>query len=177
MPILRICKNCNKEFKPYIYIHEKRIPLYRRKYCFECSPYESIGKNRFISKTRNTLDGKRQCLTCMEFKDLEEFSPTNKRGNLNSYCKSCAARKRKTTTQKFKEQCAEYKGGKCEKCGYNKCIAALEFHHRDPREKEFQVSYKNHKRFDEVIKAELDKCDCLCSNCHKETHYLLENKL
>jgi hypothetical protein len=30
----------------------------------------------------------------------------------------------------------EYKGGKCECCGYDKCIAALEFHHLDPTTKE-----------------------------------------
>lgn len=30
-------------------------------------------------------------------------------------------------------------GGKCEKCGYNKCLDALEFHHKDPSQKEFQI--------------------------------------
>ena len=29
------------------------------------------------------------------------------------------------------------KGGKCEKCGYDVNIAALEFHHLNPEEKEF----------------------------------------
>ena len=26
----------------------------------------------------------------------------------------------------------DYKGGKCERCGYDKNISALEFHHLDP---------------------------------------------
>ena len=29
-----------------------------------------------------------------------------------------------------------YKGGKCQKCGYDKCIGALDFHHLDPNVKE-----------------------------------------
>ena len=33
--------------------------------------------------------------------------------------------------KKNKAAAAEYKGGKCERCGYNKCIEALEFHHVD----------------------------------------------
>ncbi|MEY4334993.1 MAG: phage FelixO1, partial [Bacteroidota bacterium] len=35
---------------------------------------------------------------------------------------------RKRTKQKL----VEHKGGCCEICGYNKCIEALEFHHKDP---------------------------------------------
>jgi hypothetical protein len=33
-----------------------------------------------------------------------------------------------------------YKGGKCQCCGYNKYIGALEFHHVDPEQKDFGVS-------------------------------------
>lgn len=29
------------------------------------------------------------------------------------------------------------RGGKCEHCGYNKNLAVLEFHHKNPEEKEF----------------------------------------
>lgn len=64
----------------------------------------------------------------------------------------------------------EYKGGKCLKCGYNTCPAALEFHHRDPSQKEFVWSTMRNKKWKDVLK-ELDKCDLLCSNCHKEEHF------
>jgi hypothetical protein len=67
-----------------------------------------------------------------------------------------------------KQKAVEYKGGKCEKCGYDKSLAALVFHHRDPKEKDFRISEKNRKW--EQIEAELDKCDLLCSNCHHEEH-------
>lgn len=73
-----------------------------------------------------------------------------------------------------KKELVEYKGGKCEKCGYNKCITALEFHHLDPTKKDFQISGKNYKI--ERLKEEVDKCILVCSNCHREIHELIDIK-
>ena len=36
----------------------------------------------------------------------------------------------------------ELKGGKCEMCGYDKNISALEFHHIDSSQKEFQLDIR-----------------------------------
>ena len=70
--------------------------------------------------------------------------------------------------RKMKQMLMEEKGGACEKCGYNKCVAALEFHHLDPLAKEGGIigttaSYIRQK-------AEADKCILLCANCHREVH-------
>lgn len=62
----------------------------------------------------------------------------------------------------------EYKGGKCEICGYNKNIAALEFHHLDPSQKEFGLTGNTYSL--ERQKAEADKCILVCANCHREIH-------
>ena len=35
--------------------------------------------------------------------------------------------------KKLKQQAVKYLGGKCICCGYNKCIAALEFHHKSDK--------------------------------------------
>ena len=66
----------------------------------------------------------------------------------------------------------EYKGGKCVKCGYNKCNAALDFHHLDPTQKEFNLGSHGHTRSWERMKVELDKCILLCANCHREIHQI-----
>ena len=62
-----------------------------------------------------------------------------------------------------------YKGGKCERCGYNKCNRALEFHHLDPTQKDFGISKHINRNIND-LKAEVDKCILLCSNCHAEVH-------
>lgn len=65
----------------------------------------------------------------------------------------------------------EYKGGKCEKCGYDKpCPSAYDFHHKDPATKEFGIGAGGVTLSFEKLKAEADKCQLLCRNCHAETH-------
>lgn len=62
-----------------------------------------------------------------------------------------------------------YKGGKCASCGYSKSFAALEFHHENPKEKDFTLS-KNPNVSWVKMKKEIDKCKLLCANCHREEH-------
>ncbi len=71
---------------------------------------------------------------------------------------------------KLRIMAREYKGGRCEICGYNKCSRALSFHHLDPKQKIFGVSDKGLTRSWEKTKAEIDKCILLCANCHMEVH-------
>ena len=64
----------------------------------------------------------------------------------------------------------EYKGGRCQVCGYDRCIEALEFHHLDPTQKDFGISHRGYTRSWEKVKEEVDKCILLCANCHREVH-------
>lgn len=73
--------------------------------------------------------------------------------------------------RKLKEMAVAYKGGKCEICGYNKCLGAMDFHHLDPDKKDFSISRAGHIRSWAITKIEIDKCILLCRNCHSETHY------
>ena len=68
-----------------------------------------------------------------------------------------------------KQKAVAYLGGKCIKCGYNKCLAALHFHHTDPAKKDWKPSRLMSYRW-ELVKEELDKCELLCANCHMEMH-------
>ena len=64
----------------------------------------------------------------------------------------------------------DYKGGKCQICGYDKdCPNAYDFHHRDPKTKSFGIGGATSRKFDK-LKEEADKCDLLCRRCHAETH-------
>lgn len=67
----------------------------------------------------------------------------------------------------LKEQAIAHLGGKCQKCGYDACPAAFDFHHLDDREKDFDISSKQSWA---TLLPELDKCILLCANCHREAH-------
>ena len=90
----------------------------------------------------------------------------------NSYmCSKCATARVSKRRKKLKLLAVEYKGGKCECCGYDKFIGALEFHHREPEQKEFSIAKSGHTRSWDKLKLEVDKCDLLCANnCHREKH-------
>ncbi len=92
------------------------------------------------------------------------------------YCTSCYRGRDILKSRNFKLQCVEYKGGKCESCGYNQCTAALDFHHVDPTQKDFNISNHTHTLFDKRITDELDKCKMYCANCHREEHHRLANE-
>jgi hypothetical protein len=90
-------------------------------------------------------------------------------------CAKCRSENVSKRRRKLKQTLVEYKGGKCEKCGYDKCVAALDFHHLDINEKQFNISKKGLTLSVEKMKKEVDKCILLCANCHRETHSRLDN--
>lgn len=73
--------------------------------------------------------------------------------------------------RRSKLRAVEYLGGKCSICGYNKCLAALHFHHIDPQTKKYSPSHVIGRWSFERVKEELDKCILVCSNCHAEIHF------
>ena len=96
------------------------------------------------------------------------------------YCYKCSgestrkdneSRKHQKTIlrRSMKLQAIKLMGGKCNICGYNKCIDALEFYHEDPDEKEFKLGSGNTMSWQDY-KAEASKCILACSNYHKEIH-------
>jgi hypothetical protein len=153
-----ICKKCNKIFPNKIIINGKQRKLNNRKYCFDCS---SFGK--YNSKTiLKELEG--NSLICMDCG--KTYFLNRSFGHRRNKCGSCRTYEQR---QKRKKMSVDYLEGKCVKCGYNKCLAALSFHHRDENEKEFGLSGNLALSWIKV-KKELDKCKLLCANCHAELH-------
>jgi len=85
-------------------------------------------------------------------------------------CTKCRMEAVQRRRDKLKEKAIAYKGGKCVQCGYFKCSAALEFHHKDKNRKDYGISHSGYTRSWDKVKKELDKCILLCSNCHREIH-------
>lgn len=63
-------------------------------------------------------------------------------------------------------------GGKCSICGYDRCIAALEFHHIDKETKSYAIGQKGTCHNLERDIEEVKKCALVCANCHREIEYL-----
>ncbi len=89
-------------------------------------------------------------------------------------CKKCEYLYSRKYLENIKLKAIKYGGGECQKCGYDKCWRALHFHHIDPSQKEFGIfesrpGFKKVREWDK-LKAEINKCILLCSNCHAELH-------
>lgn len=76
--------------------------------------------------------------------------------------------------QKKKQRLVNVLGGKCCICGYDKCLSALQFHHKNPEEKDFTISHNTHIAFEKAL-DEIKKCILVCANCHREIHAGLIN--
>lgn len=85
-------------------------------------------------------------------------------------CSSCYGGRHRFA---LKARMVEYMGGGCQVCGFNRSLAALDFHHIDPTEKHFNFGSKHTIAIGD-LETELKKCVCLCSNCHRELHEALE---
>lgn len=91
---------------------------------------------------------------------------TRRYSDRRKYMIAAVAKRRK----KIRQMALEYKGAKCEQCGYDRCREALEFHHRDLAMKDFSISSRGYTRSWARVKEELDKCILVCANCHREIH-------
>ena len=149
-----ICKWCNQEFEA-----SRRDT----KYCSRsCQAKASRARKANNIDIREKVCGK--CGKSFIVKD----NAFNRR-----YCYDCVPSTPKSGAQNrqiIKQWALEYKGSKCEKCGYNKCSEALEFQHKNPEEKDFNLSDRNLILDWQEIKKELDKCILVCANCHREIH-------
>lgn len=115
-----------------------------------------------------------KCLLCGS-----EFEVTHK-GVTRKFCYKCSpvysnkdkkslSNRQETFRKAMRDYGIEHLGGKCQRCGYDKCKSALAFHHKDPSKKElnFSSGFLGFEKF----KKELDKCILLCANCHAEIHW------
>ena len=95
-------------------------------------------------------------------------------------CKNCHQELHFIKNYEIKQDILKIAGEvKCKKCNYSsKHLSSLTFHHRDKKDKEFQISdfcnYKNNKFRKDYLKTEIEneikKCDILCMNCHSLEH-------
>lgn len=116
------------------------------------------------------------CTTCKKQKSIADFcSDKRRQDGKNPQCRRCQLDAKKVKRLINKAKAVEYGGGKCKYCGIvSNCLDIYDFHHKDPSKKEASLNRLVNSDWDSMVK-ELDKCDLLCSNCHKITHWKLRN--
>jgi transposase len=83
-------------------------------------------------------------------------------------CKRCRMERVSQRRRTVKSILVAEAGGACVLCGYDRCSAALHFHHVDPSSKRFHLSMQGVARSLASARAEMAKCMLLCANCHAE---------
>lgn len=126
------------------------------KYCSSACRNKASRQNRgLIGKT---------CLICGN-----KFSPLTQSANKRKACYNCIPDGETLTRGKYIDLIKrKMYGGRCIRCGYDKCTQALEFHHLDPTQKDTIIS-SDSITMEKAIE-ESKKCILICSNCHKEFH-------
>jgi hypothetical protein len=110
----------------------------------------------------------------MPIKDLDRRRAANRKIQTRHYRnnREYYRLKREKRTQEIQEWLLQYKT----KNGCCKCpethVACLDFHHRDPAEKEIALAKVARQGWGlKRVMKEVAKCDLLCSNCHRKEHW------
>jgi ferredoxin-like protein FixX len=124
------------------------------------------------------------CIDCNQELELNLFPYDKSRNRYLSVCKPCTSIRtqnyRKLNPKKWRKYdknrnenvksiINEWKEGGCVKCGETR-VWTLDAHHIDPSKKEYAIGDISHGP--NKVRLELDKCVVLCSNCHRDFHYL-----
>lgn len=140
----------------------------------KCIVCKNIIKDTMPEELKNynkPIRKRQKCYICSPYRDRHASKSPEEIAVFRAKRVEAVQRRR----DKLKLMAVDYKGGKCIKCGYNKCVNALEFHHLDDKTKDFAIGSKGYTRSWEAIKEELDKCVLLCANCYREEHFELTN--
>lgn len=167
---MKKCLKCNNDLPNLITINGKKHNISNRKFCLDCSPFKAHNTTNLLIHSLDENDIKK-CPMCQMEKPIDEFYKRREhtRKQFSAYCKICTNNMSIERQRNIKQKAIDYKGGCCQICGYNKHNGALEFHHKDPAKKDFNLGHAKMYSF-EKIKPELDKCILVCSNCHREIH-------
>ena len=157
---MRICKQCDQPFSLKVVITGRKKSLGHRLFCFDCHPF---GYRRGPPQVHETSLKITSCDICKQEKPLRDFYKTmgSKR------CKRCVNEQKRKRDIELKKRAIAYKGGRCHSCGYAQHHAAFVFHHIGKKE---MTGNEMRNSGWEKVRAELDKCQLLCGNCHHIVH-------
>ena len=132
------------------------------KICSKCKSEKPTTEFRWRNKSKGTLHS--QCKECEKIRDKIHYKESVLRRN--SVITTALNQKNRNT-----EIVDKARSCGCKKCGESR-FYVLDFLHRNPEEKANVIAHMIKSSSAENLIAELEKCDVLCANCHREFHYL-----
>lgn len=124
------------------------------------------------------------CKRCDQTLNISHFTKAKSRyDGVQSYCQECMKLYRKEhyvkNKQPYKDRARYYrkamrayvneiKNVPCMDCGISYNYWVMEFDHREPSQKENAVGYFVMQGTWDALKTEIEKCDVVCANCHRE---------
>lgn len=115
----------------------------------------------------------RVCEDCGLEGELHQFANAGKINGVQYYrykCIQCYSKFKQIRKDQQREKFTDFKKTlKCEECGLTD-HRVIEFHHKDPSQKDREVSVMIGWSWERIMK-EVEKCSFLCANCHRILHY------
>jgi predicted transcriptional regulator len=133
------------------------------------------GLKTTCKKYNKKIRENKYCPKCKKIKSINEFYKRTNRDSWGGYCKECSNNYHTERVRDVKIKMINYKGGQCVDCGLKLCdshYSVFDFHHIDSTTKDpnfSKIKYQNWNK----IKEEIEKCELLCSNCHRIKHALI----
>lgn len=125
------------------------------------------GRRRIAARQAREQGLKRVALECIHH-GLTEFVLEN---GSRYRCLKCRRRGVIEWRRRAKLRLVQEFGGRCELCGYDEFLGALQFHHVDPEQKSFGLAMRGLTRSIEALREEAAKCVLLCANCHAKIEW------
>lgn len=105
----------------------------------------------------------------MPYKNIEDKRAAQRR--FYSRNKQYFLNKNKRRKRKILDLLKQAKNRPCFDCGKTYPYYVMDFDHREPDKKSFQLTMIRHKQSLKLMKTEMEKCDVVCANCHRiRTH-------
>lgn len=128
----------------------------RQPHCKRCGQILGFANHRCASVD---LKPERNCTDCGKLLSKQGYERWKNR------CAYCEKVRWRAKERRLRKELKTRFGGRCSRCGYDRCFAALHFHHRNGRGEEPSGG----TRIQEV-RDHPERFKLVCANCHIEHH-------
>jgi hypothetical protein len=110
----------------------------------------------------------KRCYKCKETKPVDQFyrNPARPDG-LGTDCKKCRIAAEVARNGRLRAKVKALKNQPCMDCGGSFPPECMDYDHRDPSLKSFEIGRNRALTNWSRMEEELAKCDLICANCHR----------